>query len=128
VPENVVRVNDGPARPPDSGESVVFVYATFPDFAVAEVIAGDLVSAGLAACANLTPGMRSIYRWQEAIERSEEVAALFKTRRSLASRLVGWLRVAHPYVNPAAVVLPALGGSEAFLAWIVAETERAAGG
>ena len=128
MPESEGRANDGSARPVGTGESVAFVYATFPELAVAEVIAGDLVSAGLAACANLTPGMRSIYRWQGTIERSEEVAALFKTRRSLAPRLIGWLRVAHPYVNPAAVVLPAIGGSEAFLAWIAAETERASGG
>jgi len=127
VPENATRVNDGTARLVGSGERVVLVYATFPDLAVAEAIAGDVVAAGLAACANLTPGMHSIYRWQGAIERSEEVAALFKTRPSLASRLIGWLRVAHPYINPAAVVLPAIGGSEAFLAWIAAETERASG-
>jgi periplasmic divalent cation tolerance protein len=57
--------------------------------------------------------------------RDEEVAAIIKTRRELAHRVIGWLRVAHPYVNPAAVVLPAAGGSDAFLAWITSETERA---
>jgi periplasmic divalent cation tolerance protein len=127
VPENATRVNDGWTTHAGSGsEGVVFVYATFPDLAVAEAISGDLVSAGLAACANLTPGMRSVYGWQGQIERADEVAAIFKTRRSLASRVVGWLCVTHPYVNPAAVVLPAIDGSEAFLAWITAETERAA--
>ena len=85
------------------------------------------MEAGLVACANLFPGMRSIYRWQGTIERDGEVAAVLKTRRELAPRVIGWLRIAHPYVNPAAVVLPAIGGSEPFLAWIAAETRRADG-
>ncbi|MGE0765312.1 MAG: divalent-cation tolerance protein CutA [Hyphomicrobiaceae bacterium] len=110
----------------DEGDGIVLVYATFPDLASAETIAADLVEVGLAACANLNPGMRSVYRWQGMVERSDEVAAIFKTRARLAARLIGWLRVAHPYTNPAAVVLPAVGGSQAFLSWIAAETRRAA--
>lgn len=128
MPENAMRVNAGTSGGADcGGDAPVLVYATFPDLAVAEAIAGDLVECGLAACANLFSGMRSIYRWQGAIEREQEVAAILKTRRELAPRLIGWLRIAHPYVNPAAVVLPAVGGSEPFLAWIVAETRRAGG-
>lgn len=128
MPENATRVNAEELGDAVTGAAdAVLVYATFPSLAVAEVIAGDLVQVGLAACANLFPGMRSIYRWQGRIERDQEVAAIFKTRRSLAPRLIGWLRIAHPYVNPAAVVLPAAGGSEAFLSWIAAETERAEG-
>lgn len=100
----------------------VFVYATFPDVAHAEKISGELVGLGLAACVNLFPGMRSIYRWQGAIEKSEEVAAFVKTRAGLVARIVGVLRVLHPFVNPAVVVLPLGGGSPDFLAWIRSET------
>lgn len=107
--------------------SAVLVYATFPDESVAERIGAELVSAGLAACVNLVPGMLSIYRWEGRIQQEREVVGIVKTRGSLASRVVGWLRVSHPYANPAAVVLPVTQGSADFLQWIKLETERAGG-
>jgi periplasmic divalent cation tolerance protein len=66
--------------------------------------------------------MRSIYRWEGAIHKDEEVVAIIKTRAALAPRVVGWVRVAHPYTNPALVTLPAISGSADFLGWIVSET------
>jgi periplasmic divalent cation tolerance protein len=102
--------------------AAVLIYATFPGLAAAERIGGELVKARLAACVNIVPGMRSIYRWQGAVHRDEEVVAIIKSRAALASRVVGWVRVAHPYTNPALVTLPVTGGSADFLGWIVAET------
>ena len=129
MPENATRVNGGElSDAAKTGREAALVYATFPNLAIAEGIGGDLVQAGLAACVNLFPGMRSIYRWQGAIERDEEVAAIVKTRAVLVPRVVGWLRIAHPYVNPAAIVLPVVGGSDAFLSWIASETAHAGGG
>ncbi len=53
--------------------TTVAVYATFPDLAVAERIGRAVIEAGLAACVNIVPGMRSIYRWKGAIESADEV-------------------------------------------------------
>lgn len=131
MPEKMTGVNAdrtgqsaaAPAGPPP----VVLVYATFPGLAAAELIGRELVEARLAACVNIIPGMRSIYRWQGVIHRDEEVVAIIKTRGELAPRVVGWVRVAHPYTNPALVTLPATGGSADFLAWIMAETADGGG-
>jgi periplasmic divalent cation tolerance protein len=109
---------DVPAR--DDGP--VLIYATFPGIEEAERIGAELVALRLAACVNLVPGMRSIYHWQGRIERGEETVAIIKTRAHLAERVVGAVRVLHAYTNPALVVLPVLGGSADFLAWIMAET------
>lgn len=124
---NVGTVNAGKGACPPRGGGVTLIYATFPSLAVAEAIGGQLVEAGLAACVNLLPGMRSIYCWEQAIHRDEEVAGLIKTQALLAERVIAWVRVAHPYTNPAVVLLPAIGGSAAFLGWIVGETRRALG-
>lgn len=118
MPEIQGRVNAAAA-------TIVLVYATFPSIEVADAIAGEVVAARLAACANLVPGMRSIYRWEGTLHRDEEVSAILKTRADLADRLIGYVRVAHPYVNPALVMIPAIGGSPSFLAWIGAETRSA---
>ena len=106
-----------------SGTAVV--YATFPSLAEAERIGGDLVDLGLAACVNIMPGMVSIYVWEGARHRDGEVAMIAKTRASLAPAVVEAVRARHPYANPALLVLPVSGGSDAFLGWIAAQTATA---
>lgn len=101
---------------------VVAVYVTFPDIATAEAIGRETVTAGLAACANLIPGMRSIYRWRGAIEEGDEIVGILKTRADLVDPLISAIEAVHPYETPAIVVLPIENGSEAYLDWINAET------
>ncbi|MEZ5818037.1 MAG: divalent-cation tolerance protein CutA [Hyphomicrobiaceae bacterium] len=126
MPEIEMRVNvEQTANGSNTVPGAVLVYATFPDVETAESIGAALVEARLAACANVFPGMRSTYRWQGKIEHDTEAAAFLKTRPELVPRIVGWLRIAHPYVNPAAVAIPCVSGSADFLAWIAAETEPA---
>jgi periplasmic divalent cation tolerance protein len=104
------------------GAAVVSVYATFPDMASAEAIASALVESGLAACANLVPGMRSIFRWKGQIERTEEVVAFVKTTEALADDVIAAIEARHPYDTPAIVVLPIASGSRRYLDWIADET------
>ena len=65
--------------------SVVSVYAVFANAEEAERIGRAVVEERLAACINILGAVRSIYRWQGAIESADEVAAIFKT--TCASRL-----------------------------------------
>lgn len=101
------------------------VYTTFPDRAAAEAAAGALLEARLIACANILPGMVSLYRWAGRIEHAEEVVMLLKTTSSRAEAVVAALHAAHPYDVPAILVLPLEGGSPAFLAWIAGEVADA---
>ena len=52
------------------------IYTTWPDADSAQAAAGIAVTEGLCACANLLPGMTSVYRWQGAIETAAECVAL----------------------------------------------------
>lgn len=127
MPEKRAAVNHCAAEVPSSADCpdagrAALVYATFPDLATAERIGGALVEAGLAACVNLLPGMRSLYRWEGRLACDAEVAALIKTRLALAERVTGYLLVAHPYRTPAVLVVEPSGGSPDFLAWIRRET------
>jgi periplasmic divalent cation tolerance protein len=122
VPENYAGVNEGSPSGTATRPDAILIYATFPTPEVAECIGSELVALRLAACVNLIPGQLSIYRWQGAIHRDAEVGAFIKTRVGLMERVVGAVRILHPYVNPALVVLPTGGGSADFLAWIAAET------
>lgn len=100
----------------------VIVYSTWPDAASAELTGSWLVEAGLAACANILPAMTSIYIWNGTQQRDGEVAMLLKTRASLAERIAAAIQARHPYDTPAILVLPVAGGSDAFIAWIMAGT------
>lgn len=110
---------------PGNAQEAALVYATFPDAAAAQKVAEAVVMLRLAACANIVPGLTSIYIWEGRLEREQEVAMIMKTRAAVADRLVAEVRRLHPYTNPALVVLPVSGGAAEFLAWIAAQTAAA---
>lgn len=103
-------------------DRATLVYTTFPSLESAEEIGGALVEAGLAACANIVPGMVSIYVWQGRRARDQEVAMLLKTTTALAGRVVEEVCSRHPYETPAVLVIPVSGGSRAFIDWIVGQS------
>jgi len=96
------------------------VLSTFPSPDKAAEIGKILVEEQLAACVNLLPGVRSLYRWQGAISDDTETLALIKTTAerydALASRLVSL----HPYEVPELVALSPASGHAPYLAWIAA--------
>jgi periplasmic divalent cation tolerance protein len=106
----------------------VFVYATFPEMELAETASAELVADHLAACANLLPGVRSVYSWQGAVERASEVVAIFKTRAELADAVMSAIKARHPYEVPALVVLPVLDADAGYAAWLRSETVRVSDG
>lgn len=103
-------------------ERPLLVYTTFPDAETALAVAEDLVSARLAACVNVLPGMRSVYAWKGTVERAEEVVAILKTREGLADALSAALKARHPYETPVILHLPTGGADADTAAWILGET------
>jgi periplasmic divalent cation tolerance protein len=71
---------------------------------------------------NLVPSIRSIYRWQGAIEDAREVLAVIKTTTERLDALRARLVELHPYEVPEVVAVPIAGGHEPYLAWVVGET------
>lgn len=98
------------------------VYITAGDMDEAERIGAALIEDHLAACVNIIPGMKSMYRWEGRVESSQEVVVIAKTRSDLVQRLT--LRVAdvHSYEVPCVAAVPIQGGNQAFLQWISEET------
>ena len=102
--------------------SVVFVYVTASSVEEAREIADTLVEEKLAACANIMPGMTSVYSWRGEIKSSEEVVVILKTRLDLFTDVEERVRELHSYDNPCIVALPVAAGSETFLDWVMRET------
>jgi len=106
-------------------ERAVFVYTTYPSAVEAEKAGRALIARALAACVNILPGMISLYRWEGAVERGEEVVMIIKTRASLAEPVRAAVKEMHPYATPAILVIPLDSVDSDYLGWMLAETESA---
>jgi periplasmic divalent cation tolerance protein len=98
--------------------SVVSVYAIFADAAEAERIGRIVVEERIAACINLLGPVRSIYRWQGAVESAEETAAILKTTDRKADQLIGRIAELHSYEVPCIVVWPIDKLLGPYAAWV----------
>jgi periplasmic divalent cation tolerance protein len=96
----------------------VLVMTTLPAAHDAAAVARALLEDRLAACVNVLPEMRSIYRWKGAIEEERERQVLIKTTRRRLTDLSERLRALHPYEVPEFIVVPIVDGSDAYLGWI----------
>lgn len=94
------------------------VLCTCPDSGTATRIAEALVDQGLAACVNLIPGLRSIYRWQGKREESEEVLLLIKAPVDHYPRIEAAILEWHPYELPEIIAVSIDAGLPAYLAWL----------
>ena len=102
---------------------LVLALSTAPDAEQAERIARALVEERLIACANLVPGLTSVYRWRGELQVEPEVLLVMKTRRALVPRLKERLPRLHPYEVPELVVSPIVEGLEPYCGWVREETE-----
>lgn len=85
-------------------------------------LAAQLVERGLAACVNIVPGVRSIYRWQGRVEDDAECLLVIKTAAERAGDLREAIAELHAYDVPEFLVLPVESGAQAYLDWVVAQT------
>ncbi|HKU93183.1 MAG TPA: divalent-cation tolerance protein CutA [Sphingomicrobium sp.] len=86
--------------------SVVSVYVVFADAEEATRIGRTVVEERLAACINIFPGVRSIYRWEDKVESAEEVAAILKTHHWQSDALMARIAALHSYEVPCIVTWP----------------------
>jgi len=103
---------------------VLTVLCTCPDAETAGKLAAGLVEQRLAACVNVLPGIRSIYRWRDEVHDEGEVLLLAKTTRLAYGNLEAWLLEQHPYETPEVLALPVQFGAADYLDWVLNEVEN----
>jgi len=96
----------------------VLVYCTCPDTDTAQHIARALVDRQQAACVNIIPGLRSIYRWKGKIHDDSECLLLIKTRESHVQSLTESILSLHPYELPEVIAVPVVAGHAPYLDWV----------
>jgi periplasmic divalent cation tolerance protein len=62
--------------------------------------------------------VRSVYRWQGAVERADEWLCTAKTRAALFPQVESAIRKLHSYACPEIIAVPIADGSEAYFKWL----------
>jgi len=100
-------------------DEAIVVLTTAGSEEQAEEIASALVSECLAACVNVVPGIRSVYKWKGKIEKDREVLVLVKTTAGRFEAVRRRIRELHSYELPEAIALPVVDADPDVLAWLL---------
>jgi periplasmic divalent cation tolerance protein len=98
--------------------SIVLALTTCPDAQTAKALAEALVQQRLATCVNRVSGVASTYFWDGRLQDESEILLIIKTSSARVEELQAKLKTLHPYELPELIILPVIGGNEAYLQWV----------
>jgi periplasmic divalent cation tolerance protein len=96
----------------------IIVLITTASDSEAEKIARSLVDGRLAACANIVPGVRSLFFWDGKTQDERETLLICKSRLPLMNKITQQVKALHSYSVPEIIALPIIAGSPDYLAWV----------
>ncbi|KJY45110.1 cation tolerance protein CutA [Streptomyces sp. NRRL S-444] len=100
---------------------VLTVLTTVDSAEAAAALARGAVQARLAACAQISGPVTSVYHWKDALETAQEWQVLFKTTTAAYPALKARLTADHPYDTPEIIATPVVRGGADYLAWVASE-------
>jgi len=90
----------------------------------AYLIAREIVARRQAACVNILPGVRSIYRWKGKICKDGELMLLVKTLEGEFEGVAATIRELHSYELPEILAFKVAEGERGFLDWIAGSVDK----
>ena len=102
--------------------AAIVVIVTAPNEDEAAKIGRALVDERLAACANIVPKIRSIYRWEGKVQDEPEAIMLIKSTTERFEEIVIRVKELHTYSVPEIIALPIGAGASDYLTWIEEST------
>lgn len=107
----------------NSLSKIASIYCAFPSLQEAEKAADVLLNEKLIACANILPGVLSIYRWEGKVEKQSEVIGFFKTSEMNAPKAIERMKDLHPYDVPGIIHFTATANPE-YVEWVNHQAEK----
>ena len=98
----------------------IVVLSTCASLEEGERLARALVESRLAACVNIVPAVRSVYRWKGEIESAEECLLAIKSSQAHFEELRAKIEQLHSYEVPEVVALRVVDGAANYLGWLSA--------
>lgn len=96
----------------------VQVISTYPSREEAVKLGNEAVRLHMAACAQITSELTSIYHWEGKIRSGREYQLVLKTIGKREAELVSWLRANHPYKVAEIIIVPLSYVTPEYLAWM----------
>jgi len=90
----------------------------------AYLIARELVGRRQAACVNVMPGVRSIYRWKGKICKDGELMLIIKTLEGEFEGVEATIKELHSYELPEILSFEVAQGERNFLEWIRSSVDK----
>ena len=106
----------------NSTQTLNLVLVSAPSMDSAKEIAARIISARLAACVNIIPGLLSIYEWEGKVQEEAEVLMLIKSRPSIFPELEKAILSCHPYDTPEIISVESAAVTEKYLKWAISVT------
>ncbi|MFB7862353.1 MULTISPECIES: divalent cation tolerance protein CutA [unclassified Streptomyces] len=101
---------------------IVTVRTTIDARAKAEALGRGAVEARLAACAQVSGPLTSVYHWRGAIETAEEWQVEFKTTEARFPALEAYLLASHDYETPEVLATRVTRAGADYARWVEQET------
>jgi periplasmic divalent cation tolerance protein len=102
-------------------DKVIQVQTTGESRDLMEKIGRYLVEQRLAACAQISGPIKSIYWWKDKLEETEEWVCLLKSTIGLYPRIEDAIRKIHPYEVPEIIVTGIERALPDYETWVVSE-------
>lgn len=102
----------------------IFVMTAVGSQEQADLIARELVERRQAACVNIVPGIRSVYRWKGEVCQDGELLLIIKTLAAELEGVMATIRELHGYELPEVVSFAVDRGEPTFLDWIAASVRK----
>ena len=102
----------------------VIILTTASSNKEAEIIGSNLVENKLAACVNIIPNVKSIYRWKGKINKDSEYLLIIKTVKRVEKEVFENIRKLHSYDTPEMITIPITGGEKSYMNWLSRSVSR----
>ena len=93
-------------------------YVTTKNEEEALKLANLAVQKNLAACGNIFPKMKSIYKWKNKLQNDNETVLILKTNSNKYAWLEKLILEEHSYEVPCILKIPISDGNKEYLKWI----------
>jgi periplasmic divalent cation tolerance protein len=103
----------------EQGE-ILSVTTTVGSVQAAQTLALEILSARLAACVQIEPGLTSLFRWKGELCQAPEVRLVIKTLPGREQALQALFAKHHPYELPQFAAVP-MTASDAYSKWVRSE-------
>jgi periplasmic divalent cation tolerance protein len=101
---------------------VLVILVTMKNRKEAVKIGEEMVESKLAACANIIPGIQSIYRWKRKVTKAREVLLILKSTKPRYHALEKAIKNMHTYEIPEIIAVPVTEGLDKYIEWVHRET------